>query len=140
LSEVCDVPVEHLEMVWPRVRKFVSMALDRGSAGKRYYLSDVLDLLLEQKARLWVVWNPQTHDFDGAAITETLQHPRCKETRILFVGGRNMKQWGRAGHDMIEAFARDQGCSILSGAMRRGWTRIGGPGWVETGVTFEKVL
>ena len=126
--------------VWPSVRGFIAAALDReGSA--RYVPADVLELVLGNKARLWVSWNPDKHEIEAAAVTDIIVFPRgIKELRIWLVGGRNMRAWVEEMRDMIEAYARANGCTYLSGSMRKGWIRVGGEGWRQSGVTFEKRL
>lgn len=140
ISRCCDVRVEHIPQIWPSVRPFIAMALAReGSA--RYAPADVLELLLGNKARLWISWNPDARAIEAAAVTDIIVFPRgLKELRIWLVGGRNMRAWVAEMRDMIEAYARANGCAFLSGSMRRGWIRIGGDGWRETGRTFEKRL
>lgn len=125
--------------MWPHVREYIGSALKRDGSG-RYEPADILAALLQGRARLWVAWNAATKTADAAIVTETIDYPRLRELRIWLVGGRDLKTWGRVARDTLERFARDQGCAVMAGGMRRGWVRFGGPGWVETGVTFEKRL
>lgn len=129
------MPRDHLHFIWPQARPFIGRALARDAAG-RYELVDILDLLLAGKGKLWVSWDGKV--VEAAIVTETVDYPRLRELRIWLVGGRNMKAWVVEARDMIEEYARAEGCAIVSGGMRRGWIRIGGPGWHETGVAFEK--
>ena len=138
-SRVCDVPIGHLHFIWPRARGLLVKALDRGGGG-RYAPADILALLLAGAARLWVSYDPDKKCIEAAILTQTIQHPQLKELHIWLVGGSNMKAWAEEARDMIEAFARADGCAIISGGLRRGWIRIGGEGWHETGATFEKRL
>lgn len=136
---ICDVPIPFIESIWPQVKPFVVRVLDRDPVG-RYQPIDVLQSLLLGTTRLWVSWNEAEQRVEAAVVTEVIQFPRVKEMRIWIVGGDNMKAWVYEVRDMLEAFARDQECAVITGGMRRGWIKIGGPGWVETGTTFEKVL
>ncbi len=77
---------------------------------------------------------------EAAIVTEIIQYPRMRELLVWLVGSDNMKGCAREAYDLLEAFARDSGCAVISGRLRRGWIRIGGPGWYETGPGFEKVL
>lgn len=116
------------------------MARDRAG---RYLPVDILDLLLKRDAQLWIVWD------DGvvaAIVTQILIYPRppeptrLKEFRVWIVAGRQMRAWVKDAQMKLEAYAREHGCRVFSGAMRRGWMRVGGPEFYETGVSFEKVL
>jgi hypothetical protein len=134
----CDVPREHLAALWPHVLPHVVRVLEREGSG-RFLPEDILALLFDAKARLWVSWNPDERAIEAAVITETVDYPRARALRIWLVAGRNMRAWVREAEAMIEAFARAQGCAFIEGAMRRGWLRVG-HGYKETGLTFEKRL
>lgn len=125
--------------MWPHVRGHIGRALKREGSG-RYELSDVLTGLLQEKAKLWVAWNSETKTADAAIVTELVDYPRARELRIQIVGGRNMKAWIEEAKDTLEQYARAQGCRFMCGSLRRGWIRIGGDGWHETGCTFQKGL
>ncbi len=126
-------------VLWPQVKPLIARVLDLDRAG-RYQPIDVLQYLLSGRTRLWVSWNPDEKEVEGIAVTEIVEFPRAKECRIWLVAGRNMRAWAYEGRDMVEAFARAQGCTVMTGAFRRGWLRIGGEGWREAGVALEKVL
>jgi len=138
---ICDVPPEHITALWPHVRGYIASVLRREGSG-RFEPSDILAILLRGDAKLWIAWNENTKTADAAIITEIIEYPRLRECRIWIVGGRpgTFKTWVYETRDTIDAFARAKGCALLSGGMREGWIRIGGPGWRKTGTTFEKDL
>ena len=107
---------------------------------RRYEAADILSLLLDGKVRLWVSWDPELERVEAAIVTEIIQYPRARELLVWLVGSDNMKACAREAYDLLEAFARDSGCSVIGGRLRRGWIKIGGPGWYETGASFEKSL
>lgn len=125
--------------MWPHVRGHIDRALRRDGSG-RYEPADVQAALLRGDAQLWVAWNTDTKTADAAIVTEIIDYPRLRELRIWLIGGGDMKAWVYEARDMLEAYARAYGCRYICGAMRKGWLRIGGPGWHETGITFEKRL
>lgn len=135
----CDVSTPHLVAMWPHVREHIKAALDREGSG-RYEPSDILTALMQERAKLWVVWNSETKTADAAVVTELVKYPRALELRIQLVGGRNMRAWVFEARDTVEEYARSLGCKFMAGSLRKGWLRIGGPGWHETGASFEKVL
>lgn len=135
----CDVSTQHLAAMWPHVREHIKRALDREGSG-RYEPPDILASLMLEKAKLWVVWNSETKTADAAIVTELVRYPRALELRIQIVGGRDMKAWVFDARDTLEEYARSLGCRFMAGSLRKGWIRIGGPGWCESGMTFEKVL
>ena len=138
---IADVAPQHVLMLWPLVREYIEKVLRRDPLG-RYQASDILDVLLRHQARLWVAWNTERDAPDAAVITEIVDFPRVRELRIWLVGGRpgTLRSWAFEMRDQLEAFARSQRCAVIAGSMRKGWLRIGGEGWKETGTTFEKAL
>lgn len=139
LARVSTVPIEHLSFIWPQARVFIEKALALQKV-RRFDAADILNLLLEGKVRLWVSWDPDLKRVEAAIVTEILQYPRMRELLVWLVGSNNMKACAREAYDLLEAFARDSGCAVISGRLRRGWIRIGGAGWYETGASFEKRL
>lgn len=99
-----------------------------------------MKILLDDRAKLWVAWNPDTKTCDAAVVTEIIQYPQKREFRLWLVGGRDMKAWATEGRLMVEAYARANGCELAAGAMRKGWVRVAGDGWKVTGCMLEKVL
>lgn len=126
-------------MIWPHARPFIAAALTRDGGG-RYEPADILAALLRGVVRLWISWNDTSKRVEAAVVTEIIDYPRLRELRLWLVGGGNLAAWGRPMRDLLEEFARNQGCHVVTGGLRKGWLRIGGPGWRQTGITFEKRL
>ena len=135
---VCPIPIAHVPFLWSVVGPLIDKALIRDGSG-RYIADDVLKLLIEAKAQLWVAWNGETRAIDAAIVTEIMHFPRLKDCRIWLIGGRNMRGWIKLARETIEDFARANGCTYLSGGMRKGWLRMG-VGWRQSGVNIEKDL
>lgn len=136
---ICDVPIPHLPAIWPHVRGHIKRVLDREKI-QRYELRDILQTLIEGKAKLWVVWNAETKTADAAIITVITQYPRLKELGIEIVGGRNMKAWAKESLRIVEEYGKAQGCAVVVGRNRKGWLRVGGPEFRDVGITMQKEL
>ncbi len=136
---LCCVPIADLPFIWPQARPYVAKALERDGRNC-YWPEDVLKALLDATCRLWISWDDEGKRVEAAVVTETIQYPRRLALRLWLIGGENMKKWGRPLRDMLEEYARSQGCDAIEGGLRKGWLRIGGEGWRETGITFEKRL
>lgn len=134
----CDVPIMHLPLVWPHVEAFVARALATDPC-RRCEPEDVLNFLSQGRVRLWISYDRAARKFDGVAVTEIIQNPRCRECRAWLVAGTNMRAWWREMYHMVEAYARAEGCKYMTGAGRRGWTRFL-PGWREAGPMLVKAL
>jgi hypothetical protein len=136
---LCIVPIEHLPFIWPQARGYVVKALDRDGRGC-YLPEDVLKALLDGICRLWISWHDERERVEAVVVTETIQYPRRVGLRLWLIGGENMKAWGIPMRDLLEEYAIAHGCDAIEGGLRKGWLRIGGEGWHETGITFEKRL
>ena len=109
-------------------------------SGGRFEASDVLALLLAGKARLWISWDADEKRVEAAIITEIIEYPRLRELRIWLVGGRDRKAWFDEAETMIAQFARESSCTVMASGGRRGWLRVIGSEWRETGPTWERRL
>lgn len=143
-QRVCDVPWHHLntpqfyEIIWPQIASFIDAALKRDPL-ERFSVQDVLQQILNGRLRLWVSYDQQKHEFEMAAVTEVIQWPQCRELKIWLGGGKNLKMWKDEFVNMIEGYARAEGCQYLTGGGRIGWTRVV-PGWHQVGIEIAKKL
>ncbi len=136
-QRVCDVPLAHLRALWPKIEHFVADALATDECG-RYWPADVFQLLLAARGRLWVSWDYEAEEFEAAAITEIIQSPRTRECRVWLLAGRDWDRWRIELRDMIEAYARSEGCQYVTGSGSRGWIRA--IGYKENGVNLMHPL
>jgi len=104
-------------------------------AGRTHSVSDVLDKIEMHRAQFW-------HNGDGSVVTEVLSYPRMKAVNYWLVSGR-LAECAALQPD-IDAWARDQGCSIAIATGRLGWLRLSrtpfGAAWKPRGVQFTKPL
>jgi hypothetical protein len=138
LISFCDVVTAHVPFLWEKAEPHIRKALSK-QAAVRYHENDILRLLMEEKAKLWIAWDAEKETVDAAVVTQILEHPRLRDLHIWLVGGDNLKLWVKEAIEMLEAFAKAEGCSYVTGGMRRGWLRVG-TGYGETGISFEKKL
>ncbi len=128
-----QVPVLAVIHEWPRVASLVRSALERGEGS--YCEADVAIACMSGMWQLWVV------EYDGEvvsmAITEVINFPRQKKCLIRYIAG-DLDLVKIHAHE-IEAFARREGCKVLEGYARKGWTRAM-PDWTEKYVIIQKEL
>ena len=125
LQRVCDVPIAHLPAVWPRIEHFVAKALELDEC-RRFLPIDVYQLLMAGTGRLWLSCDRGAQEFDAAGVTEIIQYPRCRECLVWFLAGKHMHEWEREMREMVEAYARFEGCGHLATFGRPGWERVSG--------------
>src|ERR1700720_2248040 len=119
-QRVCDVPLEQLPALrrsrwWPQIEHFIADALKTHECG-RYLPADVYQLLMAGRGRLWVSWDHKAEEFEAAAVTEIIQSPRTRECRVWLLGGKDWDRWRTELRDMIEAYARAEGCQFVTGS------------------------
>lgn len=124
------VPPERVGEFWPLARPYVSAAMERASlrtvAGAEY------DALTGQ-AQLWLAITSDQQVI-GAGVTEIIG-PACW---IIAWGSDDQKRCAPL-LEVIEEFARENGCARVRLCGRLGWQRVL-PGFKPQAVVLEKEL
>jgi len=105
--------MEELDAELERCRPWIEAALDRG--GNTHLFEDIVSAV---KAGAMQFWPAE----DACAITEIVAYPRKKALHIFLAGG-NMDTIVDMD-DSAVFFAKQNGCSHMSIAGRKGWQRI----------------
>lgn len=119
--KLLDVPAPSIPEWWEAgvVRDMIEDAC-RYSGG-RYMVSDILDLLLQQKMQLWVAM--ENHEVLGIGLTEIIKFPQLKECRVICATGTNVNLWAHF-IQKIEKWAVLQGCEKMMIVCRPGWEKL----------------
>ena len=133
----CDVPLWHLLSVWPQIERFVARTLKRDPL-RRFELGDVFGLVASGKSKLWTAFDRERDEFDGFVVTDIIVWPRAQECRAWLIGGQHLRLWQDEMRHMIEAYARAQGCTHVTGSGRKGWLRM--PGYEDVGPEIVKTF
>lgn len=135
MTELVGVSHALVPAFWTKVAPVLDRACDRSDG--RYAVDDVLAALLRRDMQLWIAADdPSDGAVEAACITEIIAYPREKRCGLVFCAGRAPACW--LHHlDVIEAWARDQGCAALELQGRPGWERLL-DGWEKTHVLLRK--
>ena len=68
----------------------------------------------------WVIW---TESLIAMAFIEVVQYPKGKVCRFAGLAGDDMDEWLDTLVDSVESWARQQGCTHMEIAGRKGWER-----------------
>ncbi len=132
-SELRQVPPLGVIHEWPRVAPLVRKALDCGEGS--YLEADVAAFCMSGRWQLWLV----ERDGEPVAlcVSEIANFPRKRKCLLRYLVG----DWEAIeAHILnIEGWAREQGCHMLEGYARRGFTRRM-PDWTERYVIIQKEL
>lgn len=93
-------------------RPHLEPALDY--AGNTHTWDDIAQGVLSNRYQLWYSQN-------SSIITEIIDYPRLRDLHFFLVGG-DMEEL-RAMRGPIEEWGKEQGCSRVSCAGRKGWAR-----------------
>ena len=113
---VTRVPSEDLEFIWSQVAPLIEKALD-----ETYSIKDILYGLANDRMQLFISWNDNR--VESAVVTEIAQYPQAKILRYFLAGGRNLENWLERIQEKIEKFAKQNKCTHLEVAGRKGWVR-----------------
>ena len=108
------------------VQNFVIDSIEKALkfSGNHYNLDDVLKQLYEGKAQLWILWNDKRKTkYQGCIVSKILERPNTKSLNLFIVTGQDRKLW-QDKINILEDYAKQQGCSHLETYARPGWSRI----------------
>ncbi len=86
-----------------------------------YTIKDILYGLSNERMQLFISWND--NKIESAVVTEIAQYPRAKILRYFLAGGTNLDNWLERIQEKIEKFAKQNECTHLEVAGRKGWVR-----------------
>lgn len=134
--EIIPAHPDHLKVFWPIVEPWLAAAL---TYGPPFYNTDDIKAKVESKDMIcWLaIVGPE---IIGFTITSIMQYPRALVCDIHWTGGAKHRgrQWLRGMLDVIEAWAKDAGCTYSGGGGRKGWIDVFG--FKDMGVIFIKEL
>jgi hypothetical protein len=102
-----------IHLVWDGVKPHIETALERGGVGT-HTLGDVAEGLISGSMKLW------TYGDCEAALVSQIVGDACI---IITLGGSRLKDYFHY-LDVIEQWAKDEGCKEMQVYGRRGWARI----------------
>ena len=122
MTEPVFIPTTNIKEVFPMCKDSIDKALKY--SGNHYNLKDVMDLIYDNKAQLWILWNEDKKDkYQGCIVSKVITRPNTKSLNLFIVTGKNRKLW-QDKIEIIEKWAKQQGCTHLETYARPGWSRI----------------
>ena len=116
---------------WERCAPWIQAALDRSPGF--FTIEDVLERCERGAAVFW----PGRR---SAVVTEFQIYPRAKALNFWLIGG-DLGELLDEMAPVIEAWAKAQGCTDVTGAGRRGWERpLAARGFETAGIVMRKRL
>ena len=113
---ITRVPKDDLLFIWSQVAPLLEKALD-----ETYSIKDILYGISTDRMQLFISWN--NNKVESAVVTEIAQYPQAKVLRYFLAGGTNLNNWLERIQETIEKFAKNNKCTHLEVAGRKGWVR-----------------
>lgn len=118
--EVSIVPNEYVEGCWEQIEGYLEGAA-KYTYG-RYTVDDIKDCITDYDYNLWIAY--EDNKIYGAVVTQFIHYPRCKMLSMQFCGGVELKRWKAPMLDILQRWARDNGCVAVEYTGRTGWVKI----------------
>lgn len=109
-----------LNRIWPLVAPMLDKALP-----KQPLLCTIEDLhenLAREESTLWVA--ARGKEIIAAFVTYMVVYPRARSIKAWLMAGSDMREWAQPFFDTMMKHAKKNGCTILEGCGRRGWSKI----------------
>ena len=136
--EISLMPSDKMTLVWEQCEKFLEKSCKRSNG--RSTPKDVFYDCLNNRASLWIIFNTDSLDIVGCAITKINQYPTGKRMlNIDHVTGKKMNDWADRRLKVIYKWAKANDCAGIEGVGREGfWNWIKArEDWKKTAVFFE---
>ncbi len=114
MSKLTVYEKNDIHLVWEDVRPLINRALEHSYT---HGLGDIADGLFTGYMNLWVYG-----EFQAAMVTQVLEDHHGKFCLLLTLSGDNFDEY-KQYLDVIEAWAKAEGCKEMRIYGRRGWLR-----------------
>lgn len=132
--DIYYVAPENVGAVWHRIAEFVARVCKR--SGDRRTPAGTLHHLASNYATLFIV--EDQGDIIGFCAVKQVQYDGTKLLQVELLSGDRFDEWIDQMHDVIEHFAKENGCSGMELIGRKGWIRkLSRFGWGEAFVTCQ---
>lgn len=118
---VSAVLPEHIADIWHLVADYLDGAA-RYTYG-RFTVSDIKEGLLTKPQQLWIAYESDGSVY-GAVVTEVMEYPQMTALVMHFTGGIKLPKWKNEMLELLQRFAKDNGCKIIESYGRRGWGKV----------------
>lgn len=88
----------------------------------RYNAEDIKDALNNTNQHLWIAY--EDTKIYGFVITDFVEYPQKKALLMHFTGGEKLPKWKNEMLEVLQSFAKNNGCSIIESYGRPGWAKV----------------
>ena len=118
MTQVSIIPQPALDMVQKDAEQLLASALER-SDGRHDFMS-IMAGLGTGRYQLWMAFDEMNSPI-GALITTIERYPLMDMLNLLFCGGESLENWHEEMLEVLERFAKENGCDGMELVGRYGW-------------------
>ena len=136
--EISLVLPAQVSIVWDKCEKLFNRSCKR--SGGRINPMDILYRCIENRSSLWLIFESETMDIIGCAITQLHDYPSgLRMLNIEHIAGKRYEDWVEQGFETLYKWAEDNKCDGIEAIGRAGfWNWIKKEeGWKETSRFYE---
>jgi hypothetical protein len=126
--------VETLDLVWPTIAPWLGKTL--AEAPPWWTLEDLYERCKNGNLIVWIACKDKKPL--GVLLTGIDKYKNTSVCGVPWIGGNKMLLWIKTAQEIIEQWAKEAGCTFLTGSGRAGWSRI--VGMKDYGPTLIKKL
>lgn len=119
--QVSLVPSDYIDEVWPKIEVYMQGAADYTFG--RFEVEDIYERLKSNEQQLWIAFD-DANVIHGAVVTEVFVYPRMTTLIMHFTGGVNLPKWKQPMLELLQRFAKENGCKVIESYGREGWGKI----------------
>ena len=117
--QLIAIPADHLTTIWAMVAPFAEKIAARFP--DEWPVAIIAEAAAAQDLQLWLVWDDTAKKPLGCVGTRIIVKPSGKRILdIAWMAGDERKRWMRL-LEILEDYARAEGCAAVSFVGRRGW-------------------
>ena len=130
------VPGPDVAFIWDKVEPILKHAIER--ADGRWDMFNVQFWIADGTQQLWVAFDSEKK-IRGAVTTSVIHYPGRKLLAIQHLAGRNMHEWAPQGLEVLERYAKDNGCDGVEAGGRKGFIKLlQQHGYTHSYTTYQK--
>lgn len=88
----------------------------------RYSAQDIKDTLYKTNQHLWIAYEDTV--VYGFVVTDFVEYPQIKTLIMHFTGGKQLPKWKNEMLEVLQSFAKVNGCDIIESYGRPGWAKV----------------
>jgi hypothetical protein len=114
------IPKKDYHLIFQAIESYMNGAA-KYSHG-RYKTEDIMSALYSTNQQLWIAYEDMT--VYGFVVTDFVQYPQIKALIMHFTGGKELPKWKNEMLEVLQSFAKVNGCNIIESYGRPGWARV----------------